>query len=86
MIPDVLDKQQALFRRNLNHFASLRSYAQLPLNLIALRWFLRLVTGPEVSVNPGRRRFQRWIFTEENPPNMPEYRRLFDETISQRGR
>jgi hypothetical protein len=35
-----------------------------------------------VSVNPGRRRFQRWIFTEENPPNMPEYRGLFDETIS----
>jgi hypothetical protein len=42
-------------------------------------------TGQEVSVNPGRRRFQRWIFTEENPPNMPEYRGLFDETISQRG-
>ena len=33
-------------------------------------------------MNPGRRRFQRWIFTEENPPNMPEYRGLFDETIS----
>jgi len=27
---------------------------------------------PEVSVNPGRRRFQRWIFTEENSPNMLE--------------
>ena len=41
MIADVLDKQQALFRRNLNHFASLRSYAQLPLNRPALA-FLRL--------------------------------------------
>ena len=42
-------------------------------------------TGQEVSVNPGRRGFKRWIFTGENPPNMPEYRGLFDETISQRG-
>ena len=30
---------------------------------------------PEVSVNPGRRRFQRWIFTEEKAPDMPEHRR-----------
>ena len=37
-------------------------------------------------MNPGRRRFQCWIFTEENSPNMPEYRGLFDETISQRSR
>ena len=45
VIPDVLDKQKALFRRNLNHFASLRSYAQLPLNRPALA-FLRLVNRP----------------------------------------
>jgi hypothetical protein len=44
-------------------------------------------TGPEVSVNPGRRGVQALDFhgRKENPPNMPEYRGLFDETISQRG-
>jgi hypothetical protein len=34
----------------------------------------------------GRGRFQRWISTEEDSPNMPEYRGLFDEAISQRDR
>ena len=52
MIPDVLDKQQALFRRNLNHFASLRSYAQLPLNRPALA-FLRLFKQQILKLQHG---------------------------------
>ena len=41
---------------------------------------------PEVSVNPGRRRFQRWISRKKIRLTCWRHRRLFDEAISQRDR